>query len=120
MPIFCTGVKRKVYYQTRGDLLILNTHTSTMTEWLGEIVGEPKVIRALTERIDGPYFSLPEIERMRLQIIELEHGKEAMANELARIRGELLMAKAAKLAILSSWKYSMMQVCPRTTDECVS
>jgi hypothetical protein len=86
-----------------------------MSDLLAEILGEPKVIRALSERIDGPYLSVPEIDRMRLQILELEVGQAAMADELARIRNELAKEKAAKLAILTSWKYSMIQA-TRTAD----
>ncbi len=80
-----------------------------MSTLLAEILGEPKVMHALSERIDGPYVSVPEIDRMRLQILELEVGQAAMADELARIRKELAKEKAAKLAILTSWKYSMLQ-----------
>jgi hypothetical protein len=80
-----------------------------MSDLLAEILGEPKVIRALSEQIDGPYMSVPEIDRMRLQILELEVGQAAMADELARIRKELAKEKAAKVAILASWKYSMMR-----------
>ena len=80
-----------------------------MTEWLGKVLGEPKLIRMLSERVDGHYFSVPEIDRMALQIIELERGQAAMVDELNRMRRELEQAKAAKLAILASWKYSMMR-----------
>ncbi len=80
-----------------------------MTTLLAEILGEPKVIHALSERINGHYLSVPEMDRMRLQILELEVGQAAMADELARIRRELAKEKAAKLAILTSWKYSMLQ-----------
>ena len=78
-----------------------------MTELLGELLGEPKVISALSEQIDRHYVSVPEIDRMRLQLLELEVGQAALANELARIRKELAKEKAAKVAILASWKYSM-------------
>ena len=80
-----------------------------MTELLGELLGEPKVISALSKQIDGHYLSVPEIDRMRLQLLELEVGQAALANELARIRKELAKEKAAKVAILASWKYSMMR-----------
>ncbi len=80
-----------------------------MSTLFDEILGEPKVMRALSERIDGHYLSVPEIDRMRLQILELEVGQAAIADELARIRQELAKEKAAKLAILTSWKYSMLQ-----------
>jgi hypothetical protein len=90
--------------------LILAPHTSAMSDLLAEILSEPKVISALSKQIDGHYISLPELDRMRLQLLELEIGQAAMANELARIRKELAKEKAAKVAILASWKYSMMQV----------
>jgi len=80
-----------------------------MTKLLGEILGEPQVIHALSERIDGQYYSVPEMNRMRLQLLELEVGQAAMTDELARIRRELAHEKAAKVAILASWKCSMMR-----------
>ena len=86
-----------------------------MTKLLGEILGEPQVIHALSERIDGQYYSVPEMNRMRLQLLELEVGQAAMTDELTRIRRELAHEKAAKMAILASWKYSMMRG-KRTTD----
>ena len=77
---------------------------------LAEIMGgQPPKKYTLDDVIVCDHVSLPEIERLELEITELKIGKEAMDEEIIRIRLELAKERAAKFAILASWKCSTMR-----------
>jgi len=78
---------------------------SLLAEILG---GEVPKMHALEDVLVHGHVSLPEIERLQYEITELKLGKAAMAEEIAKMRAELAKERAAKVAILASWKYSMM------------
>jgi len=54
--------------------------------------------------------SLPDIEDLFHEITKLRLGQEEMAKEVRKMRQELEKEKAAKTAIIASWKYSMMRL----------
>jgi hypothetical protein len=89
-----------------------------MSDLLAEILGNkaPKM-HSLKDVLSCHHVSLPEIERLQHKIAELELGKAAMADEIAKMRAQLAKERAAKVAILSSWKYSMMRVCLKLDQE---
>ena len=82
-----------------------------MTSLLAEILGDKKATKqhSLEEVMVFDHVSLPELERLQHEITKLKLGQAAMVDEIARIRKELAHEKATKLAILSSWKYSMLR-----------
>jgi hypothetical protein len=83
-----------------------------MSDLLAEILGgKATKMYALEDVLTCHHVSLPEIERLQYKITELELGKAKMAEEINKMRSELAKERAAKVAILSSWKYSMMRVC---------
>jgi hypothetical protein len=83
-----------------------------MSDLLAEILGDKaQKTHSLEDVIVCDHVSLPEIERLQYEIKKLKVGAAAMADEIASARKQLASERAAKSAILSSWKYSMMQVC---------
>ena len=77
---------------------------------LAEIMGgQPPKKHTLDDVIVCDHVSSSEIERLELDITELKIGKDAMAKEIIRLRAQLAKERAAKLAILASWKTSMMR-----------
>ena len=77
---------------------------------LAEIMGGQPQKYTLDDALVCDHVSIRQIDLLQYDITELRIGKEAMAVELTRLRAELAKERAAKLAILASWKYSMMKV----------
>ena len=82
-----------------------------MSDLLAEILGDKaQKTRSLEDVIVCDHVSFPEIERLQYEIKKLKIGSAAMADEIASVRKELAKERVAKVAILSSWKYSMLRV----------
>jgi hypothetical protein len=83
-----------------------------MSDLLAEILGDKaQKTHSLEDVITCNQISVPEMERLQYESKRLKIGAAAMADEIASMRKQLASEKAAKSAILSSWKFSMMQVC---------
>ena len=77
---------------------------------LAEIMGgQPPQKYTLDDALVRDHVSIRQIDLLQYEITELKIGKEAMAAELTRLRAELAKERAAKLAILASWKCSMLR-----------
>jgi hypothetical protein len=77
---------------------------------IAEIMGgQPPKKYAFDDVLVCHHVSLPEIELLQYEITQLKIGKEAMAEEIRRIRAELATERAAKKAILASWKCTLMR-----------
>jgi hypothetical protein len=70
------------------------------------MASQPPKKYTLDDVIVCDHVSSSEIERLEL---EIKIGNEVMAKEIIRLRAQLAKEKAAKLAILASWKTSMMR-----------
>ena len=81
-----------------------------MSDLLAEIMGEKVFQKSLDDVIVRHHVSLPEIERLQHEITKLKLGQAAMAEEVSKMRQELTKEKAAKTAILASWKLSMRRL----------
>ena len=81
-----------------------------MTDLLAEIMGEKVQKKSFEDVTVCHHVSLPEIERLQYEITKLKLGQAAMAEEVGKMRQELANEKAAKTAILASWKYSTMRL----------
>ena len=68
------------------------------------------VLQKSLEDVTVRHHSLPEIERLQYEITKLKLGQAAMAEEVSKMRQELAKEKAAKTAILASWKLSMRRL----------
>ena len=90
--------------------MILAPKPATMSDLLVEIMVEKVQKKSLEDVTVCHHVSLPEIERSQYEIAKLKLGQAAMADEVARFRKELAKEKAAKTAILASWKYAMMRL----------
>ena len=78
---------------------------------LAEIMGgQPPAKYTLDDALVCDHISIRQIDLLQYEITELKIGKEAMAAELTRLRAELAKEKATKMAIMASWKYSMMRL----------
>ena len=81
-----------------------------MSDLLAEIMGEKVQQKSLDDVIVRHHVSLPEIERLQYEITKLKLGQAAMAEEVSKMRQELAKERAAKTAILASWKLSMRRL----------
>ena len=81
-----------------------------MSDLLAEIMGEKVLQKSLDDVIMRHHVSLPEIERLHYEITKLKLGQAAMAEEVSKMRQELAKERAAKTAILASWKLSMRRL----------